>query len=606
LFQERKSGQKMIAVVLYNPREKGKRYRLATEKDLEIFKEAEKYLEVKRKELMEQRGFGPVPDEELPPRQTLGFRVQRYGILKWGDLFNSRQKLALITFVEKVRQAHKKMLEEGYEKEYAKAVVSYLALAISRLLDRNCLLARWVVQSESIAEIFSRQALPMLWDYVENFSLTYFNNIIRWITKVLSNISLICTDSLSPKVLQLSATSLSFPDNYFEAVFTDPPYYDNVPYSYLSDFFYVWLKRVIGDLYPDLFSTPSTPKSKEIVAYINNGTREKAKSVFVSMLKKSFQEIYRVLRPEGIATIVYAYKTTSGWETVINSLLDSGLTVTASWPINTEMKTRLRAKESAALASSIYIVCRKFEKKDIGWINQVKEELKEHLNKKLERLWNEGISGPDFFISGIGSAIEVFGKYKKIMDYQGNQLRGDKLLSLVRKEVTDFAVKQILKNGFEEEISPLTRFYILWRWTYRENKVIFDDAKKLAQSVGIDLEKVWNKTFILKEKEFLKVAGPDERNIEELYSSKELIDVLHLSLLLWQKNDDLGMKKVLSSTGFGLKDTFYKVAQAISETLPITSREKKLLDGFLSGKSRITKEIKEIDEKKEKEQQKLF
>ncbi|HOM27759.1 MAG TPA: DNA methylase, partial [bacterium] len=120
------------------------------------------------------------------------------------------------------------------------------------------------------------------------------------------------------------------------------------------------------------------------------------------------------------------------------------------------------------------------------------------------------------------------------------------------------------------------------------------------------VEKVWNKTFILKEKEFLKVAGPDERNIEELYSSKELIDVLHLSLLLWQKNDDLGMKKVLSSTGFGLKDTFYKVAQAISETLPITSREKKLLDGFLSGKSRITKEIKEIDEKKEKEQQKLF
>jgi len=225
-----------------------------------------------------------------------------------------------------------------------------------------------------------------------------------------------------PKVIQASATQLPYPDNYFDAVFTDPPYYDNVPYSYLSDFFYVWLKRSIGDLYPELFMTPLTPKSKEIVAYSHQeGGFEAGKRYFEEMLKKAFKEISRVLKPNGIATIVYTHKSTSGWETLINSLLESDLVVTASWPIDTEMKARLRAKESAALASSIYFVCRKMERKGIGWLNEVKEEIKNHIHRKLESLWEEGVSGADYFVSAIGSAIEIFGKYQKIMDYEGRR-----------------------------------------------------------------------------------------------------------------------------------------------------------------------------------------
>jgi len=220
---------------------------------------------------------------------------------------------------------------------------------------------------------------------------------------------------LIPQVTQASATELPYPDSYFDAVFTDPPYYDNIPYSYLSDFFYVWLKRSIGDLYPELFMTPLTPKSKEIVAYSHQeGGFEAGKRYFEEMLKKAFKEIARVLKPDGIATIVYTHKSTSGWEALINSLLESGLVPTASWPIDTEMKARLRAKESAALASSIYFVCRKMEREDIGWLNEVKEEIKNHIYKKLESLWEEGVSGADYFISAIGSAIEIFGKYRKI------------------------------------------------------------------------------------------------------------------------------------------------------------------------------------------------
>ena len=398
---------------------------------------------------------------------------------------------------------------------------------------------------------------------------------------------------LIPQITQFSATSLPYPDNFFDAVFTDPPYYDNVPYSYLSDFFYVWLKRTIGDLYPDLFSTPLTPKSREIVAYTHNKSWEEAKSYFEENLKKSFQEIYRVLKPNGIITIVYTHKSTSGWEVLISSLLDSGLVITASWPIHTEMKARLRAKESAALASSIYFVARKIERKETGWYNEVKEEIKKHIYEKLERLWQEGISGADYFISAIGSAIEIFGKYKKVMDFEGNIIRADKLVDFVREIVTDYAVRQILHNGIAGELSPLTRLYLLWRWTYQEAKAHFDDARKLAQSTGIDLAKEWNKGFIKKDKEFIKILGPHERDIKEFKNQKELIDVLHSALILWKEGKRKDMKEVLRDSGFGQKDAFYRVAQAISETLPLESKEKKLLDGFLSGKERIISEMKE-------------
>ena len=595
LFREGKAGQRIV-VVLHHLKKQGKTYRIATEKDLEVFKKAEKYLEEKRKILMEEWGIDPVPDEHLPPKETLGFRVQRYGMLKWGNLFNSRQKLILITFVEKIRQTHEKMLTEGYNKEYAKAVVSYLGLAFDRLTTRNSNICVWHHGSEQTEKLFAFQALPMKWSYPESNPLTGENvtGFLGNIESILSVLENICnTSDFSPaNISQSSATSLSYPDNYFDAVFTDPPYYDNVPYSYLSDFFYVWLKRTVGDLYPELFLTPLTPKSKEIVAYTNNRTWEEAKVFFEENLKKSFQEIYRVLKPNGITTIVYTHKSTFGWEVLINSLLDSGLVVTASWPIDTEMKARLRARESAALASSIYFVARKMEREETGWYNEVKEEIKKHIYEKLEHLWQEGISGADFFIAAIGSSIEIFGKYEKIMDYEGKIIRADKLLDFVRDIVTDYAVRQILHNGIAGELSPLTKFYLLHRWTYQEVKVHFDDARKLAQSTGIDLAKEWNKGFIIKEKEFIRILGPQERDLKEV-KNNELIDVLHRVLILWKDGRREEMKRVLSDSGWGNKDAFYRVAQAISETLPIESREKKFLDGFLSGKEKILSEIKD-------------
>ena len=323
--------------------------------------------------------------------------------------------------------------------------------------------------------------------------------------------------------------------------------------SDFSDFFYVWLKRSIGHLYPDLFSTPLTPKAGEIVAYTQGGEgAESGKLFFEENLKRALQEIQRVLKPEGIALIVYAHKSTVGWETVINALLDSGLVMTGAWPLSTERQVRVRAQDSAALASSIYIVARKMARQPIGFYNEVREELRRYLDTKLHRLWEEGIGGADFFIAAIGSAIEVFGKYEQVIDYEGIVVRADRLLDEVRTIATDYAVRQILHNGFASEISDLTRFYVLWRWDYGEMRVPFDEARKLAQSCGLDLTREWGRNgFIRKDKEFVQVLGPQARKIENMEGAHELIDVLHQVLLLWEKGSGRNLYKYWPPAAMG-------------------------------------------------------
>jgi putative DNA methylase len=256
--------------------------------------------------------------------------------------------------------------------------------------------------------------------------------------------------------------------------------------------------------------------------------------------------------------------------------------------LNTERQARLRASESAALASSIYIVARKIARQPTGFYNEVREELRCHLDAKLQRLWEEGISGADFFIAAIGSAIEIFGKYEQVLDYEGNIVRADRLLDEVRTIATDYAVRQILHNGFASEISDLTRFYVLWRWNYGE-------ARKLAQSCGLDLTREWGRGgFIRKDKEFVQVLGPQLRKLEHLEDAHELIDVLHRVLLLWEKSQRTELVQTLATSGYGQSEAFYRVAQAISETLPNESKEKKLLDGFLAGRERVREEVGRI------------
>jgi len=593
LFKEGKSSDLLIAVILNYPKKSGKYYRIAEEEDLKVFDNAKNGLKHKTEELRRIWGIEPVPDEELPVMSGV-FNVPLYGVNTWGKLFNDRQALSVLTFCQAIRS-----LDFTAPEDYKSCIYAYLALALDRLAIYCSNMGYWHVTREEASPGMQRQALGMVFDYFETIpiaeSFSWASNI-EWILKVIENNSKI---PLPIKAIHnSSATNLKFPDNFFDAVFTDPPYYNSVPYADLSDFFYVWLKRSVSHVFPDLFSTPLAPKKNEITEMAGwDSVRypEKDKIFFETNLSLSFKEIYRVLKPDGIATIVYAHKSTAGWETVINALLDSGLVITASWPLSTEMQERTRASESAALSSSIYIVARKIEQKSTGFYKEVKEQLRVYLSEKLEHLWAEGITGADFFIAAIGSAIEVFGKYEKVIDYEGNIKRADTLLDDVREIVMNYTVAHILQNGFSGEVSELTKFYVIYRFSYGEAKLEFDEANKLARSVGIDLSQEFNKNgFINKDKEFVRVLSATSRKLEDLKDKNDLIDVLHHSILLWESGNKDRMMELLAETGYGKSEAFFRVAQAISESLAKTSpdsREKKLLDGFLGGKERIKSDI---------------
>lgn len=595
--REGRMRQRLIAVVLHKPNRQGKTYRIAKDEDIQVLEKAKNYLEEKIRNC--KWDFKAVPDEPTPsgegPGAERAFSIRNYGLDKWGDLFNSRQKLALITFIEKVRMAHEQVSKQNHDPEYGKALVTYLAFGISKLSDFNSSLSRWANHQEKSVATFTRQALSMLWDYFEINPFSgrtgSWNILSDWVRNSIKSCYSI---PITAHVVQGTATALPWPNDFFDAVITDPPYYDNVPYSDLSDFFYVWLKRTIGGLHPELFATPLTPKSQEIIVHTlrHGNSYDEAKKFFEYMITKSFSEICRVLKTDGIVTIVFAYKSTEAWETIINSLLTSGLVLTASWPIHTEKKTRLRAVESAALASSVYMVCRKRGEEETAYFNEVRDEIDRRVKEKLEQFWEQGISGADFFVSGIGPAVEVFGRYSKVEKLSGEEVSVKELLEYVRKVVSEFALGRILKRPDLGGVDATTRFYLLWRWTFNNLRVHFDDARKITQSVGgVELTEMWDGSgLVKKEKEYVRVLGPKDRVFSRKEKPSTMIDALHQAVVLWEKGDRKKLQEMLEEAGYLQSEVFWQVAQAISDVLPEGDKEKQLIQGFLYGKESYVKE----------------
>ncbi|MEN3002302.1 MAG: DNA methylase, partial [Armatimonadota bacterium] len=413
------------------------------------------------------------------------------------------------------------------------------------------------------------------------------------------------------------------PDNYFDAVITDPPYYDNVYYSVLSDFFYVWLKRTIGHLYPELFATPLTPKSEEMVMdRIRHKNPAEAKAWFEAQFLKAMREIHRVLKPDGIAVIVFAHKTTEAWETVLNALLQAGLYPTASWPIHTEMKTRLRAQESAAVASSIYLVCRKRTSAAVGYWSEVRPKVQAQVERRLSQFWDAGIRGADLFMSAIGPAMEAFGQYARVERGTGEPVSAAELLELVQQTVSTYALKRILhEDAHAGDLDPLSRFYLLYRWSYGRAEVPFDEARKLAASVGLELTQVWGAGQVVEPRgEKVRVLAPQERAwgvrpsgwgrrvgrdegdqlslLTELGEKSEvaveawealleqvgcsLIEALQLACVLWEGGQHGWLAQLLKGKGYGGRPVFWLLAQAVAEVLPSGDKEKQLLQGLLA------------------------
>ena len=393
-------------------------------------------------------------------------------------------------------------------------------------------------------------------------------------------------------VQRTSATNLSYyEDCTFDAVCTDPPYYDAMHYSAMADFFYVWLKRSIGHLHSDLFLGTHTPKKYEVVETKNRVRRMSSNCEvrdsdgYLELMSQSLREMYRVLKPNGILVLVYAHKTTEGWETLIKSILEAGFTITAAWPIDTENTSRMGARiggqGTASLASSIYMVARKWEREPAAEWRTVKPEFREHVCTLLDKLLKANITGSDFYIAAIGSALEIFGKYEEIRRTNGKPITIRDMLDNIRTLCSEFIVKTLTTNK-GGNIDSLTKLYIVWRWSYGNRKVHFDDARKMFTGVGLNMDDYTGKGGIIRQKgSEVSLLTHQERDDTIHITSR--IDAIHQAIRYWHADKLDDMREILRESG-NQGDEFNAVCKAIAKAGKGETAEAKEIEHFRYGR----------------------
>lgn len=587
-------GQQMTAVLSVKAGIVGKQYRSATDDDEEFVRRATMALEAKNS--LTDGAF--IPSEPIPRSEPRRVTPPLYGLTKFADLFNARQSLALATFGVQVQEAVGR-IQVSHDAEFARAVGTYLALSQSRLADfmsSLCVLNN--VGGRGVKNTFARQALPMVWDYAE--SSPFNEQGANWNAGIEAAVSMITKNAINSPghVRRGSATAIPEEGQALDAVVTDPPYYDAVPYSDLSDFFYVWLKRSAGAMYPNEFRTPLTPKQNEIVEQRPHKSLTKRKdSVFYEqMMGKAFSEMHRVLVDDGICIVMFAHKTTTAWESLIAGLINARLCVTASWPLRTEKPGRATALGTAALASSVSLVCRRRPPSDRDEVwDDVRQELQAVAKERLDYFWSQNIRGADFFISAIGPALSVFGRHQRVIKLTGEEITVGQFLDEVRGIVTNYALTKILKTTHTAAIDPETRFYVVWKWSYGGEKVPADEAFKLAQALGMDTNIMWDRTGVLEKsgENVAAVSVEKRKKIKDLGEPgptgtlASLIDVLHRLCSFREKGDTAGMGEFLARSGQAQNPSLWLVAQAVSEILPDGDKEKQLMQGLLNQKDQL-------------------
>jgi adenine-specific DNA methylase len=270
------------------------------------------------------------------------------------------------------------------------------------------------------------------------------------------------------------------------------------------------------------------------------------------------------------------------------------LLTTASWPLHTERSGRLRAHGSAALASSILLVCKKrHPEAGVGYYDQVRSDLEARISERLDFFWQQGIRGSDFFISAIGPALEVFGRCEEVRRLSGEPVTVSEFLNEVRTIVTDYALAQVLHDGHVGAVDPATRFYVIWRWAYGSNQVPFDDGRVLAQALGAEIDDLMHRTNLLSGRTNLRLRGPKDRARREDLGEPAggvpapLIDVLQRACVLWEREKRVALSEFLNRALMGRDETFWSVAQSLSEVLPDGDKEKQLLQGLLVSQDRL-------------------
>lgn len=472
-------GAVMTAVVVDGVR--GKEYRLPTPHEIEMAQAAERELE----QAFAEVPFG-LPREPLASADALGFRVPLYGLDQWWKMFTPRQLLGIAGLLKSTRALKAGLDAAEHSPDTALVLVALIATVLDRIADRGSSLCSWTLGHENIRNTFVRFALPMNWDFAETSVLADasggYPGGVEWLAQFVEHAAAFASGAPRAAVLQRSAIHNEVQAAY-DVIVTDPPYYDAIPYSDLMDFFYVWLRRTLHGLSPEFdaaFAAPLAPKwnhdanDGELIddASRFGGDREASKRNYEAGMARAFAACHTALQPEGRLVIVFAHKQPDAWETLVGAIIKAGFVVDGSWPIQTEREARSRSLASAALSSSVWLVCRKRDPlARAGWDNQVLMEMESNIVQRLRDFWDAGIRGPDFVWAATGPALASYSRYpvvKKVSE-QNLVMTVAEFLRHVRRIVVDFVVGRVLTQGAagaaagDHPLDDVTTYYLLHR-----------------------------------------------------------------------------------------------------------------------------------------------
>jgi putative DNA methylase len=474
------------------------------------------------------------------PNNTRDFKTPNYGLTTFADLFTPRQLVALNTLSDLVQAEIQPIikadaiaagladddipLREGGvgARAYAEAVMTYLGLGVSKLADSLSSLARWRTSMDQVISTFARQALPMVWDFAEsnafNNAAGDYSTTITSMAKVIKSLGM----GIIGAVKQQDATNLTRGHEEPPLVFTtDPPYYDNISYAELADFFYVWLRRTLTEVYPRFFSTLATPKEQELIAapYRFGGNKEKAKQFFESGLQKAFQQTYQSSHPDYPFSVFYAFKQTetedsdselkvtasTGWETMLEGLIRSGFSITGTWPMRTERGNRTVAKESNALASSIVLVCRPLSSTaPKATRRQFLNELQRELPNALATMQQGNIAPVDLAQASIGPGMAVFSRYREILEPNGNRMSVRTALQLINQTLDEYLSDQ------EGEFDTDTRWALTWYEQHQFAAGAYGEAETLSKAKVTSIQGLVNSGILAAKSGKVRLLQRDE------------------------------------------------------------------------------------------------
>jgi adenine-specific DNA methylase len=592
-----------LYAVAFKQGKSGLDFRTVEPKDLEGVQVAE----IKIKELLSDSNYsGLIPLEEIPAGEKTEQNYIKTYAKTWAGMFNSRQLLTLVTYVEIINEAKKKIREELGE-EKLQAIATYLALVLDRCVDMNSRLSGIKEVMTHIARASATHSLNLMWNYPETNGSKF---LFSWCAKTVADDYPKLCDLLGTKINSSSIQELEnhtkktfqidlvSADNLFHleeqsinAIVTDPPYYGTIQYAELADFFYVWQKRILGDIFPELYYTELTDKDREAVANPSRfrdmgiSPKELADRDYEAKMQSAFGEYYRVLKDNGVMTVQFNHKDSGAWDVLAQSLITAGFEITASWAVSTENPQNLHQAQKNSVSSTVLLICRKRDPNaGQAWWDDLRPEVANLVEQRAPEFEANEIQGIDLYLSAFGPALNVFSRNYPILDSTGVEVRPEVAFAEARKAVANYRFRKLAQTdtaGFD----PLTQWYFLAWDAFQAREFPFDDARQLALAVGgfnvADLGKTYKLLDI--KSGTCKLLSPEQRYkkhafslVDNEFSARYLIDGLHAIIAIYLEEQTIEpVRRFIKATGLLSNDMFMRAWEVALRVIPHISDPRK-------------------------------